>query len=755
MVVGVSIGLVLGTLFYFQVPPTFQSAAQVLVVNRHAESDLPLPGAEGRSYHEEDFLATHSELIRSPKIVGDAVNKDHLRNLKTLAGLDNPTGYVMEYLAIDRKMKNNSPTNILNIAYRGSDPDDCGIILKAVLESYRSYLHSKYQNVSDETANLILKAKDALENKLVKYRAEYQQFRRQHPMLWKGKDGVNVLQERLFSIESKRSVLLIRQTEIESSIATFEKAMKDGASPADLLAMVSDSARRLWSDGKATKPVTEEPIALLRTELDGLLDTFGPEHPKVRAISRRIEALQKQERLAANVVLDPALSLDPVKAHVGLLKRERDDTRGTAEELSKLLLLEQEKAKQLVGEEGQDEEFKKTIAQSEELFNITKKRLDEINVLKQFGGYDAEVIAPAEQGKKVSPRMLPVFGIAAFLGLLAGCGLAYLAELSDQSFHTPEEIRRRLGLPVVGHIPYFVPKESDAEPVEDGPQLDPALWTVHHPKSRESEAYRGVRTALFFSNRRQGDKVIQVTSPDMGDGKTTLAANLAVSIAQAGQRVILVDADLRRPRVHLLFDVSSEQGLVSVVSGEAELVDVVQATGLPGLFVLPAGPIPDHPAELLTLPQFKQLLAVLREQYDFVVIDTPPLLAVTDPCVVVPYVDGILLTIRISKNAQPHAQRAKEILGTLDAKILGVVVNGVGRDADTYGYYNYHYNYTYKSYGYYSDKDSADGYYSNGEDGGAREQNGAGVGEGPGKQETRADGRPRKPKGLLRRLFNV
>jgi capsular exopolysaccharide synthesis family protein len=227
------------------------------------------------------------------------------------------------------------------------------------------------------------------------------------------------------------------------------------------------------------------------------------------------------------------------------------------------------------------------------------------------------------------------------------------------------------------------------------------LSAFYRPKSIEAEAYRGIRTALYFSMRGENHKVIQITSPDMGDGKSTLISNLAVSIAQTGKKVLLVDADFRRPRIHKVFGITAKVGLASVINSETEIADAIRPTVIPNLSILPCGPHPDNPAELLTQPRFKELLDLLREQYDFVLIDTPPILAVTDPCVVVPHVNGVVLTIRIGKNVRMHATRAKEILSGLGANVLGVVVNEVNLNASSdYGYagYRYGYGYTYKYY---------------------------------------------------------
>ena len=253
-------------------------------------------------------------------------------------------------------------------------------------------------------------------------------------------------------------------------------------------------------------------------------------------------------------------------------------------------------------------------------------------------------------------------------------------------------------------------KDAGVQEDEEAARVDPIVCTLHRPKSRQAEAYRAVRTALYFSIRGGGHKVIQVTSPDPGDGKTTLAANLAVSIADSGKKILLIDADFRRPRLHKIFAVDSDCGFSSVINGEAELPDAIQPTCVENLSVMPCGPKPSNPAELLTLPRVKELIDVLRDDFDFVILDTPPVLVVTDPCAVAPRVDGVLMTIRISKNARPDAVRAAGVLATLGANVLGIVVNGVGprvvyglgRGYSGYRYGGYkHYRYgTYGGEGY-------------------------------------------------------
>jgi len=501
----------------------------------------------------------------------------------------------------------------------------------------------------------------------------------------------------------------------------------------------------------------EERLMALEVQEKTLAEDYGRDHPLVRAVHDQLALLQmKVKRSGKEPENDDGTNVVPMKTHIQALKLELENTRMVEESLRKLLSEEVQKARPLRALERRDELYRMEIGRSQQLFEALAKRLDEISILKNVTtGYEAQVISPPDVGVKVAPRALFVLPPSLLLGLLAGFCLAYLAEISDQSFRTPEEIRRRLGLPVVGHIPLFTPEDNEKLAPADGPQVDPILCTVYRPKSREAEAYRGVRTALLF-NQEGGHSLIQVTSPDMGDGKSTLIANLAVSLAQAEKKVILIDADFRRPRIHKLFNIHAEQGLASVISGEAELNDVIQDSPIPGLAVVPAGPIPPNPAELLSVPRFKELLAYIREKYDFVLIDTPPLLAVTDPCAVVPHVDGVLLAVRISKNARPHASRAKEILSTLGARVIGVVVNGTVSDSKGYGYDGYGYGYGYRYYNYrYYDYSGYESDASSSTDAGERESTlVGGATETPKKRRSASRHSSRKKSGFFTWLFD-
>ncbi len=234
-------------------------------------------------------------------------------------------------------------------------------------------------------------------------------------------------------------------------------------------------------------------------------------------------------------------------------------------------------------------------------------------------------------------------------------------------------------------------------------EIDPGMAALHMPASVAAEAIRSLRTSVFFETAGEGGKIIQVTSPLPGDGKTTIAGNLACSIAQSGKRVLAIDCDLRRPQLTDNFAMSDEIGLTNVLNGECDPSEASHATPLPSLFVMPSGPIPANPAEALTLPEMAELLESFRKQYDYIIVDTPPLLVVTDPSIVASLVDGIVLSIRVRRKSKPNARESVNILRAVGARIIGVVINNSDDVASSDGYRGY----GYYRYGRYSQRYTA------------------------------------------------
>ena len=731
VVLGIMLGLVLGLLYYAQKQPIYQSTAAVLIVKKSGDTPMDFGRADGRMVVMEDYIATQQTVIQSPSIITRALKRPPMKDLKTLTS-DNDWDRIYDIQQMLIVMRDNqqgnsgAPSNVVRLQFRGPVPSECQTILQEIITSYQNFLDEVYKNVNQHQLDLFTKAKDDLMVKHEEAQKKYLAFRATSPIIiFPGDKGaVNPVMERLGKIEGRRSDLRIKMGEMVDQLARVQKAYKDGGPEKgnqEALRVIKELGIKTNLFEGTSK--FEDRLFDLKLQKQMLVaGGAGVNHPQVKQIENQIVEIERalgkpQIGLDAN---NKANAMD-AKSYIDTMKDEINDLQTRIFTLDNLIDGENKTMKEMSQFLATEEALKNAKDQSSKLLDALLTQISRMESAKDFGGYNANEIAPPSQARKVSPNALTVFPLAGIGGLIAGLCLAYLAELSDKSFRTPAEIRRRLGLPVIGHIPYYAPDEKAAKLIAAGePVVDPMLCAHYRSNAVESEAFRSVRTALYFNTHGVGHQVIQVTSPNVSDGKSTLAANLAVSIAQSGKRTIMIDGDCRRPRIHKIFNVPADSGLATVIMGQSDLATAIRPTSIPNLSVLPCGPRPANPAELLTSPRFKELLDIIRSQYEFVIIDTPPLLVVTDPCVVAPRVDGVILAIRVTKNGRPYAERAKEILTSLGANVLGVVVNGLGSPAGgkygyQYGQYQYGYGYAYRySYTYmdeYTD-DKAASYYN-------------------------------------------
>lgn len=700
------IALVLGYLHFLKSTPIYQSQSQILLVKQ--EASLPVPGVEGY----ENTLSTHIFVLGSPLVVEKAVKEHRLASLSSLQGVRNPTATIVSGLNITRggSRKARHP-NIIDLIYEGPDPQDCVTVLNAILQSYQDFLGNTYQDFSKETVRLISQAKDVLDKQLRAKEDAYREFRQESPLLWKGSEGANLHEARMAQVEDARSRVLVDNVQIQARIDAIEAALKQGGNRAALTLLIGHSNSQSGPRG-STSSFEGAPFAMLLEE-QMLLENYGPDHPKVMAVRKKINLIR--EHLGNTSSRKHGKPSDFLALYIESLRQELKMGQEKQRGYDALFQREREAAKALAGFQLADEMYRIDISRTKQMFNGVIKRLEEINLVKDYGGIDTQVISPPSTGRQVQPKLTLILTVSGILGLLAGLGLGYVVDVADKSFRSPDDIRRQLGLPLVGHIPAFPAGQGKFAHVDNEDakaSLHPALCAFHQPASLYAEAYRAVRTSLYFSTRGEKHKVIQVTSPQCGDGKTTLAANLAISIADSGKKVLLIDADFRRPQIHKFFAIKNTIGISSVLAGEAEVSESTQKTAVEQLWAMPCGPKPQNPAELLTSPRLKELIDAVRERYEFVIVDSPPLLAVTDPSAVAPRVDAVLLVTRLTKTARDGMTQAVEILNSLGVKVLGVVVNGIGKTAAySCGGYRYGYGYNY-GYEFRSGKDGENVYHS-------------------------------------------
>jgi capsular exopolysaccharide synthesis family protein len=278
---------------------------------------------------------------------------------------------------------------------------------------------------------------------------------------------------------------------------------------------------------------------------------------------------------------------------------------------------------------------------------------------------------------------------------VAAVGLAFFMDYIDNRLKNPDELRHYLGVSFLGLVPAL--REGD---VKDG---QPPLLTSKVPHNY-AEAIRRVRTAVQFSTAEEGCRTVLVTSTQPTEGKTLIAANLAIALAQAGQRVLLIDADMRKPRQHELLNVKQSPGLSNLLVGDAKANDAMRRTGSKHLWVMPSGPHPPNPAELLGSARFRSLIGTLGEHFDWVILDSPPVMAVTDAAVIAHLTTGVVYVVGSEQVNRHVARNAVEQLRASKATILGAVLNRVDVQKNPY-YYSHYYKHEYA--GYYSSEKSA------------------------------------------------
>jgi len=387
------------------------------------------------------------------------------------------------------------------------------------------------------------------------------------------------------------------------------------------------------------------------------------------AASAEVEAkiAEIDEQLAA--LIDPIEALDRQIAAAG--STAEADRLGDEQDR-----LREEAAAQRTALQTQRASYSAQLGQLELAGNLTRT-----------GG--AQLVSQAQTPTSpVSPKPLRNGVLALVVGLLLGVGLAFLRDYLDESIRTRDDVERATGVPVLGSIPIV-------EGWKDG--NTPVLVAAADPHAPASEAYRSLRTSVQFLGLDDPIKLLQFTSATAAEGKTTTLANLAVSMAEAGSRVLVVCCDLRKPRIHEFFGLDNTVGFTSVLVGDTDIDQAVQeVAGTPRLSLLASGPKPPNPAELLSSARVEKLFDWLRSAYDIVLVDSPPVLPVTDAAVLARYADATVLVATAGVTGRKELARSVETLASVQAKLVGAVLNGTAGDGAYYYRYGYGHDATHR-----------------------------------------------------------
>ena len=421
----------------------------------------------------------------------------------------------------------------------------------------------------------------------------------------------------------------------------------------------------------------------LAKSLAELETTYGDKHPKVDSLKRKLASVR------ADYV-----------SEISKILKEKENAYRAIEENERALNKLIDKVKLEALELAQLEvEYKPLVRDNEDnnnLYKLLSQRAKETGLTGLIKSNNVRILDAALPGKfPIKPKLFLNMMLAGIAGIVLGFASALAAEGLDNTVKNQEQAEALIGVPVLGMIPLI--DHSNDTKLSAKEQQTRDLGVFHDGRSAAAEACRSIRTNLLFLSPDAPLKSLVVTSPGPREGKTTTAISLAVTMAQAGAKVLLVDTDLRRPRLHRAFGRNNDEGISKMIVGEGTFEQAVFHTEVPNLDLLACGPLPPNPAELLHTKRFKEIMADCARRYDRVIYDSPPTSAVTDPVVIGNLADGVVLVIRAAHTTRDAAIYARRQLTDAKAKILGTIVNRVD---PTNRYYNYHYSRYYRSYRY-------------------------------------------------------
>ncbi|HLK37224.1 MAG TPA: polysaccharide biosynthesis tyrosine autokinase [Polyangiaceae bacterium] len=497
----------------------------------------------------------------------------------------------------------------------------------------------------------------------------------------------NMLRVEMQELDTSLTHTRTKQAELQARYAELSKVPPDN--PDQLPASELLASQFLGSLRSRYQEAVKERAALIASGK-------GENHPQVKSVSETIAETR-------------SALLDEVRNIQGAL--ERDLAIVGREEAGEAALFDatRKRAVELNMKEIEYHRLDRGRQENEKLYELLLDRTKEADLARMMRANNIRVVDPAkEPHSPIRPRVGLSVGIGLFFGLVFGIAFAWTREQLDASLKTPDDVENKLAVTFLGLLPelgeeeekprYGRRRRSRRSKPKTPPVGHDELVVHTRPLSGMAEAARSIRTNLMFMNPDRPYRKLLVTSAAPSEGKTTVACTIAVAFAQGGQRVCLVDCDLRRPRLHRIFDRAGDVGLTNVVIGEATVDDVAKPTEVENLWSVPAGPTPPNPADMLHSKRFHDFLNELAERFDRVIIDSPPVIAVTDSAIISTICDGVVFVVRAFKTSRHLSAQGLRSLRDVDAPLVGAVLNAVDLNRHEYTYY-YHYYY-YKREGY-------------------------------------------------------
>ncbi len=612
----------------------------------------------GNYYMYQDYYNTQNRIIQSNHIARRVIDRLGLKQEgKEGKEVTMTPGYFLAHLEVTPIKE----SQLVKISYNHPDPAEATRVANAIAEVYIEDNLEQRLSLTKQAVDWLSERLAELKNQVVESEQKMFEFKNKNRLVGLD-DKQNLMLQKLVDLNTAYSRARAERIEVEARWKRLDRLVRAGT---DREALVEVLSSQLVQNLK-------QQLIDMQREHSQLSARYLPEHPKMRRLHDQISFVNQRIEGEITKILEAART-------EYVLKRAEENSLGAELETAKQEALELHK--KFISHMAIQQDAEK----NQQLYDILLGRLKEADLTSSLRANNLRIIDSAlEPSRPVKPRVQVNMALAVLVGLVGGIGLAFFFEYVDNTIKTTEDIERHVQLPLLGVIPDMADANEES--------TDRDLFVHTHPKSTIAESCRSIRTNLMFLGAEKPLHSFIVTSATPLEGKSTTTCNLGITLAQAGQRVVLVDADLRRSRLHKTFGLRNDAGFSTLLLGSNDVASVMLPTDIPNLWVIPSGPLPPNPSELLTSARMDEVLKMLEQEFDRVVFDSPPVIPVTDAIVLGRKVDGVLYVVKSGKVSRDLVAEARRRLVEVDTNVLGVVLNGLDVTDGAYAYqYQYYY----------------------------------------------------------------
>jgi tyrosine-protein kinase Etk/Wzc len=540
-------------------------------------------------------------------------------------------------------------TNVIRVTYTDTNPAMASAVVNTLVRAYLEQALAFRTEEASNTVNFVEQQLKGTRDELDRSEKNLQAYKSTSGMVKLDAEAEELVRK-LSEIERERAAVILQRNQVEFALEALKKARLQGG---------------VYSPGAFKDDPLIGSMAARLTELEmqrrALVAENTEVHPQVKAVQGQIDQLQRKIQSTFETT------------RLNMIKQEATIKQQIGQYEAKLAVLPEAERTQ-----ARLMRYSKVNA---DIYTFLLQKHEEARIAKASTISNISIVDPAIiPDKPVKPQKARNLALGLMIGLMFGAGAAFFKDSLDDTIKDEEEAKRALAWPLLATIPAIEGVAKGSGPAD--------LVVQQSPKSSSAEAFRGLRTAIHFSSLKPDCKVVMVTSSFPGEGKTTIAANLALAFAQSGKRILLVDCDLRRPALHKVFERSQNPGVTEVLAGDVVLAKAVHASGIPNIVLLTAGTIPPNPSELLCSDRMRELLAALRGSSDMVILDAPPVIPVTDAPLLSAFTDLVVVVVEAGRIPAAVARRMKEQLHSVQAPVAGFVLNDrTALFSDAYGYY--------------------------------------------------------------------